>query len=220
LGKKGLLFFICMLIIVVACVYKYNQFMAVDKVSTEEDLSPASSIAISEEEANKISNMTPIRLYFLSKDIVKLRQEIRYIPDAQAKKGNEYLSSVIINELIKGPIASSKLRTLLPKTTTINSVKVNGSEVVVDISKSFFYPPSVSTQSPQATGSNTANTANSEVTSIMMYSIIDSLTECEGISDVTFKVDGNADAQELKDLNIQGVQKRRDDIIDRSVNSK
>lgn len=216
MGKKGLLFFICMLIIVVACIYKYNQFMAVDKVSIGEDLSPASSIAISEEEANKISNMTPIRLYFLSKDIVKLRQEIRYIPDAQAKKGNEYLSSVIINELIKGPTASSKLRILLPKTTTINSVKVNGSEVVVDISKSFFHPISVSTQSPQATGSNTAN---SEVTSIMMYSIIDSLTECEGISDVTFKVDGNADAQELKDLNIQGVQKRKDDIIDRSVNS-
>ncbi|HZK70436.1 MAG TPA: hypothetical protein VFD03_02815, partial [Clostridia bacterium] len=79
--------------------------------------------------------------------------------------------------------------------------------------------PSVSTQSPQATGSNTANTANSEVTSIMMYSIIDSLTECEGISDVTFKIDGNADAQELKDLNIQGAQKRKDDIIDKSVNS-
>ena len=190
--------------------------MAVDKVSIEEDLSPASSIAISEEEANKISNMTPIRLYFLSKDIVKLRQEIRYIPDAQAKKGNEYLSSVIINELIKGPTASSKLRILLPKTTTINSVKVNGSEVVVDISKSFFHPTSVSTQTPQTTGSNSANL---EVTSIMMYSIIDSLTECEGISDVTFKIDGNADAQELKDLNIQGAQKRKDDIIDKSVNS-
>lgn len=209
--KKGLLFFVCILIIITACVLKYNQFMNTDKENSGNELTPASSIAISEDEAKKISNMTPIRLYFLNKDGSKLRQEIRYIPDAQAEKGNEYLSTVIINELIKGPAASSGLGALLPASFKINSVIVQESEAIVDLGKSSFQI-AMNTQSPQETGNNAINSSQ-----MMIYSIIDSLTECESITDVSFKVDGNADAQELKDLNIQGAQKKNDVVIDKSV---
>jgi germination protein M len=63
-----------------------------------DELRPASSVVMGEEQAKKLENKFPIHLYFANADNTKLRLEIRYIDIADTEKGVAHMASVIVNE--------------------------------------------------------------------------------------------------------------------------
>ena len=106
--------------------------------SPDEELRPVSSIVIGEAEAGKLSDKTPIRLYFANKDNTKLKLEIRYVDSPDAKKSLSNLASIVVNELIKGPTDNvAFLRTVPSETKLLSPVSISGKVATVDMSKEF-----------------------------------------------------------------------------------
>lgn len=145
---------------------------------TENDeLRPVSSIVMNEEEANKLSDKMPIRLYFANEDNTKLKLQIRYIPMAEGKKSVNNLASVIVNELINGPDTNSGLNPTIPKEAKqVARIKVDtaNATATVDFNKAFVDKQAGDKAAEQMT----------------IYSIVNSLTELKEIQKVKFTING------------------------------
>ncbi|AUG58752.1 GerMN domain-containing protein [Acetivibrio saccincola] len=140
----------------------------------DEDLSPASSISLSEEEARQISDKVPINLYFANEDYTKLKLEIRYITISEAKKSVNHLAEIIVNELIKGPKVK-ELRSAIPPETKLNSkIEIDGDVAIVDFNSEF-------------RDKHPEDKAKEKMT---IYSIVNSLTELKEIDKVQFLIEG------------------------------
>jgi len=151
------------------------QKLGLQDVSVEEELRPVSSILIGEAEASKLSDKTPIRLYFANEDNTKLKLEIRYIDDPDAKKSLSNLASIVINELIKGPSDDTAFRRTVPAEAKLHSpVSINGKVATVDMTKEFC----------------TKHPGGKDAEKMTIYSIVNSLTELEGIEKVKFLIEG------------------------------
>lgn len=141
-----------------------------------DELRPASSIVMGEELARKLENKHPIRLYFANEDGSKLRVEIRYIDKSETEKGINYLASIIVNELINGPVTKEGLLPTIPEGTKLNSISVKDGVATVDLSKEFV---------ENHMGGRTAE-------QLTLYSIVNSLTELNEIQKVKFVIDGKS----------------------------
>ncbi|WP_010245411.1 GerMN domain-containing protein [Acetivibrio cellulolyticus] len=154
---------------------------ALQKLGFNDEVSPVSSIALSEAEAQQIANKVPIYLYFANEEGTKLKLEVRYIPVSEAKKTVNEIASLIVKELISGP-KSSGLKATIPAETKLRStVKIDGEVATVDLSKEF---------KEKHPGGKAAE-------QLTIYSIVNSLTELKEISKVKFKIDGKT-AKEFK----------------------
>ena len=80
----------------------------------EDELRPVSSIIIGEAEASRLTDKTPLRLYFANEDNTKLKLEIRYIDSTDIKTSTSDMATAIINELIKDLRMRRSLRELSP----------------------------------------------------------------------------------------------------------
>jgi germination protein M len=140
----------------------------------EEDLSPASSIVINEEEAAVLNEKVPVVLYFSDEQQTNLVKEIRYIDIAEAKKGANALSSEIVKEIINGPKAKG-LKGLMPEGVKLRSpVKIDGRVATVDLTKEFV---------DNHPGGKTLE-------ELTVYSIVNSLTEMKEIERVKIIING------------------------------
>ncbi len=140
----------------------------------EGEMTPTSSISISEEEAAELADKVPIHLYFADENNEKLKLEIRYIPISEAAKSVSHLASIVVEELINGP-SNEGLRNAIPTGTRLLSpVAVNEGVATVNLSKEFV--------------DNHPGGKAAEQMSI--YSIVNSLTELKDISAVTFTIEG------------------------------
>ncbi|MFZ5988685.1 MAG: GerMN domain-containing protein [Bacillota bacterium] len=137
---------------------------------------PVSSIALSEADAQKLSDKTPIHLYFANEDNTKLRLEIRYIPMSEANKSVNHLAEIIVNELIKGPKVAGLKPTVPAEAKLKSKVKIDGDVATVDFSKEF---------RDKHPGGRAEET-------MTIYSIVNSLTEIKEINNVKFLIDGKA----------------------------
>lgn len=147
--------------------------------SDNDELRPASSIVMNEEDAKKLSDKAQIRLYFANEDSTKLKMEIRYIPKSEAAKSVNNLATVIVNELINGPATNSTLNRTIPKGTKQGArVKINAASATatVDFSKEFIDKHTVGKTAEQLT----------------IYSIVNSLTELKEIQKVKFTINGSS----------------------------
>lgn len=142
-----------------------------------DELSPVSSIVMTEDQASQLNDKVPVRLYFADKENHKLRIEIRYIPMGEARKSVNNLAAIIIDELIKGPVKKSLLNPTIPSGTKRNgTVKIEAGVATVDLSKEFVEN----------------HTGDKSLEQITIFSIVNSLTELKEIQKVKFTIDGQS----------------------------
>jgi germination protein M len=143
--------------------------------ANSDELTPTSSVTMGDTEASGLKDKTPVQLYFINEQGNKLSPEIRYIDNAEVNKGNEYLATVIVKELIKGPVKGSQLQPSIPAETTVHSdVTIKDGVATVDLSKEFINKHPGGKKQEQLT----------------LYSIVNSLTEIKEIKSVQFKIEG------------------------------
>ena len=142
-----------------------------------DELRPVSSIVIGEEEASRLTDKTPIRIYFANEDNTKLKMEVRYIDTADAKKSTSHLASVIVDELIKGPSDETAFKRTIPAEAKLRTpVSINGKVATVDMSKEF----------------KTKHPGGKDAEKMTIYSIVNSLTELKEIEKVKFTIAGKS----------------------------
>ncbi len=170
--------------------------------SSDEELRPVSSIIIGEAEASKLTDKTPIRLYFANKDNTKLKLEIRYVDDPDAKKNLSNLASTVINELIKGPTDNATFLRTVPAEAKLRSpVSISGKVATVDMSKEF----------------KTKHPGGKDAEKMTIYSIVNSLTELEGIEKVKFTIDGKAQKEYMGNFKFDAVFPRSVQLISKDA---
>ncbi len=170
--------------------------------SAEEDLLPVSSIVIGEDEASKLTDKTPIRLYFANADNTKLKLEIRYIDTAEAKKSTSNLASIIIKELIKGPTDETAFKRTIPAEAKLRTpVSISEKVATVDMSKEF----------------KTKHPGGKDAERMTIYSIVNSLTELEGIQKVKFTIAGKAQKEYLGNFKFDALFPRSTPLISKEA---
>ena len=127
-----------------------------------------SALDINLETEEYISEMRRVRLYFGAGDD-KLVREDRTVKMTDQQPIEQY----IINELIKGPKADGTAP-LLSKNTVLISVNVEGNNCFLNFKSGFL----------------TDNDGSPEHERLVIYSIVNSLTELESIARVQFLMDG------------------------------
>ncbi len=144
--------------------------------SDSDEIYPASSISMGEDEAKKLSDKVPIRLYFANEDSTKLKLEVRYIPVSEAKKSVNNLAGIVVKELINGP-EGSDLKPTIPKGTKLrSSVGIKAGVATVDLSKDFV---------DKHPGGKAAE-------QLTIYSVVNSLTQIKDILKVKFLINGES----------------------------
>lgn len=170
--------------------------------SSDEELRPVSSIIIGEAEASKLTDKSPVRLYFANEDNTKLKLEIRYVDNPEAKKNLSSHASIVINELIKGPSDEKAFRRTVPEEAKLNSpVSISGKVATVDMSKEF----------------KTKHPGGKDAEKMTIYSIVNSLTELEGIEKVKFTIDGKAQKEFMGNFKFDAIFPRSIHLISREV---
>lgn len=165
--------------VIITCIFIISMFAgcsALKKIGDNDEISPVSSIALSESEAEQIANKSPISLYFANEGGTKLKLEVRYIPTSELKKPTNEIASLIVKELINGPSKGSGLKPTIPAETKLRTVKIKDDLATVDFSKEF---------KEKHPGGKAAE-------QMTIYSIVNSLTELKEVSQVKFKIEGKA----------------------------
>ncbi len=139
-----------------------------------DELTPASSVSLGENQAGELKDKTPYKLYFVNEQ-GKLSPETRYINNTDVEKGTEYLATVLVKELISGPAKGSLFQAAIPKETKVHSdVKIKDGVATVDLSKEFIEKHQGGKKNEQLT----------------LYSIVNTLTELKDVKSVQFRIDG------------------------------
>lgn len=166
-----------------------------------DELSPASSIVMNEDEAKKLTDKVPIRLYFAGDDN-KLKLEVRYILMAEAKKSTSNLASTIVKELVNGPSPESKLKATIPAGTTLRGpVKIDAGVATVDLSKEFI----------------DKHPGGKDAEQLTIYSIVNSLTEVKDIQKVKFLINGKVSKEYKGNFKFDAPFPRSPSLISKSA---
>ena len=173
--------------------------------SSGDELRPVSSIVIGEDEASKLTDKTPIKLYFANSDNSKLKLEIRYIETAEAKRSTSNLASIIIKELIKGPSDETAFKRTIPAEAKLRTpVSISDKVAVVDMSKEF----------------KTKHPGGKDAEKMTIYSIVNSLTEIDGIQKVKFTIAGKAQKEYLGNFKFDSLFPRSAQLISKETASE
>jgi spore germination protein GerM len=141
-----------------------------------------------EDEQNVSEGELAIKVYYADSQGEYLVGESRTVSSE-----NKYADALY--ELMKLPVDSS-LNRLIPDTTKINSVEVEEGIASVDLSENFVEDRIVS----------------DTVDILLVYSIVNTLTEFPGVNSVTFYIDG-VKLDILGELDIKGPNYRKSDLI-------
>ncbi len=166
--------------------------------SQDDELRPVSSIVIGETEASKLTDKTPLRLYFANADNTKLKLEIRYVDTVEVKKSDSTLATAVINELIKGPSDNTAFKSTIPaETKLLSPVKIENKVATVNLSKEF----------------KTKHPGGKEAERMTIYSIVNSLTELEGIEKVKFTIDSKTQKEYMGNFKFDALFPRSAQLI-------
>lgn len=138
------------------------------------------------------SEMREITLYFPPKSEYTLKKEVRTI----RVNDQQPLAQYIINELIKGPQAEG-LGEALSKDTVLLSVETSNNICFVNFRANFL----------------DKNSGSAEKEKMIVFSIVDSLTELDAIDRVQFLMDGKR-VQNFGNINIFGMFGRDESMIE------
>jgi len=164
----------------------------------EDELRPVSSIIIGEAEASKLTDKTPLRLYFANEDNTKLKLEIRYVDSTDLKDDVSNLATAIVNELIKGPSDEKLFRRTVPAEAKLRSpVSIKNKVATVDFSKEF----------------KTKHPGGKDAEKMTIYSIVNSLTELEEIEKVKFLIEGKEQREFMGNFKFDALFPRSPQLI-------
>lgn len=166
--------------------------------SSDDELRPVSSIIIGEAEASKLTDKTPLRLYFANEDNTKLKLEIRYVESTDAKKSTANMATMVVNELIKGPSDDTAFKRTVPAEAKLRQpVSINDNVATVDFSKEF----------------KSKHGGGKDAEKMTIYSIVNSLTEIEGIKKVKFLIDGKSQKEYMGNFKFDALFPRSTQLI-------
>ncbi|HOQ08304.1 MAG TPA: GerMN domain-containing protein [Clostridiales bacterium] len=164
----------------------------------EDELRPVSSIIIGEAEASKLTDKTPLRLYFANEDNTKLKLEIRYVDSTDLNDDVSNLATAIVNELIKGPSDEKLFRRTVPAEAKLRSpVSIKNKVATVDFSKEF----------------KTKHPGGKDAEKMTIYSIVNSLTELEEIEKVKFLIEGKEQREFMGNFKFDALFPRSPQLI-------
>lgn len=123
--------------------------------------------------ANNTPPMVGIKIYFIDAEMFRLLPVQIFIADSTPQKKAER----VIDELILGRDDNPKIKRTIPKLKNCMSVKVNGSTAYVNLTKEM----------------KEAHPDGRDGELLTIYSIVNSLTEIEGISTVRFTVENRTE---------------------------
>jgi hypothetical protein len=159
---------------------------------------PVSSIYIDETYAQKLNDMVPLHLYFLSEESNNLKMEVRYIPLADAKKSLQNLSGMVVKELIAGPNKDSGLKPSIPAgTKLLNEPTFKEGNVTINLSKEFVE----------------GLTKEKNLEKLAVFSLVNSLTEIKEIERVKFLIEGNVKKDYKGTLKMDALYPRNPTLI-------
>ncbi|MCD8048246.1 MAG: GerMN domain-containing protein [Clostridia bacterium] len=127
-----------------------------------------------ESDPNKSAETTAIKLYFANSDATALKCEERRV-ETQSSISME---KTIMTELLKGP-SSSELMSLIPSETKLLSIETNNGVCFVNLSSDFV----------------TKFTGGTNTGLLIVYSIVNSLTELDGVESVQILIEGETGAE-------------------------
>lgn len=165
---------LCMFILLIFSGCAVLQKLGLQKA--DDELHPVSSIVMGEDEAKKLTDKAPIRLYFANEDNSKLLLEIKYIPVSDIKQSTNHLASIIVNGLISGPSKNTGFKSVMPEGTKLRSLVVKDGLATVDFSKEF----------------KSKHPGGKDAEKMTIFSIVNSLTELKDIQKVKFTIAGKA----------------------------
>lgn len=195
--KKIRFIAVMMILVLLLCSCSANK-----KAGTvEEDLTPASSLNIDEEEASVLNEKVPVILYFGDEQQTKLVKEIRYVDIKEAKKGASNLASAIIKELLAGP-KSKGLKAVVADGTELRSpVKIEGRIATVDFTKEFI----------------DKHPGGKELAELTIYSVVNSLTEMKEIERVKVIINGKSTKNFKDKVTLDSDFPRNDAVVNKEV---
>ena len=172
--NKKLLFYIgiavILILIIIALIFIFNPNTSDENISNEiTEYTPAQEL--SDEKIRK----TIISLYFKNIETNSLVAEAKCI-DAKELYKEPYSS--LINMLIAGP-ENQKLESAIPEGTKVNSCNLKGNILYIDLSKEFI--------------DNAPSGIEEE--SMIVYSIVNTLTELNEIFGIKFLINGEENLQ-------------------------
>ena len=168
-NKRFKMFFSIILIVIILAMTGFYIFkkLSLNPNSIGDEYVPQAEI--SDEQFRR----TIVKLYFKEINSNNLKYESRSI-DSKELLSNPYLA--LINLLLSGPSIEG-LEKIIPDGTTVNSAKIDGNKVTIDLSSSFI-----------------SSTSDVNIASNMVYSIVNTLTELTEVDSVKFVIDGNENA--------------------------
>ncbi|MGI6778855.1 MAG: GerMN domain-containing protein [Acetivibrionales bacterium] len=171
----------CVLLLLIAAALVVGMAACANKevTSKQQDEATAAGTTVNTDNENSkidIQEKEPIykaRLYFSDIDAINILLEEREVKVSESNLDNEKKAELIVKELLQGP-QSKEASASIPKGTKLNSVTQENETLIIDLSKEFI-----------------ENSIGGSAGERMAFApIVLSLTELEGINQVSFKIDG------------------------------
>ncbi len=196
--KKIISIAICIILIISISGCLRTRDKALEQIK-EDELRPVSSILLSEEDALRINEKLQVRLYFADQDGASLVKEIRYIDMNDAKQGTEQQATILVKELVKGPV-NTTLKATIPDGAALRSpVKVENRKAVVDMTKEFV----------------DNHPGGEDAEEMTIFSIVNTLTELKDIETVQFLINGKTQKEFKGSFLLNNEFPRNEALIDR-----
>jgi len=168
----------------------------VDVVNDE--FAPVSSLVMTEEEAALLNEKMAMTVYHSAKDNSCLVGETHLVGYGTEDKKLESLVSSIANEVIKGPQDGSVLKSTMPAgTLQVGKAIITGNIAIVDLNKVFL----------------DGLPATKKEAELVIYSMINSITEIKEIGAVKFTIEGKEVKDTTAGLNLTLAYKRNLSVI-------
>ncbi len=197
--KKTIIIAICVIMIITMNGCLGTRDKAIKQIE-EDELCPVSSIILSEEDAQRFNEKLQVHLYFSDQDGTRLVREIRYVDMNDAKQGTDQLASVLVKELVKGPV-NTTLKSTIPEGASLRSpVKLEGRTAMVDMTKEFV----------------DNHPGGKEAEEMTIFSIVNTLTELKDIENVKFQVNGKTQSEFKGGFKFDNAFPRNEALIDRN----
>lgn len=201
--RKGVLKLICLLVMSTVLLVGCDGFLSgSNALSGDEnsEIQPSSSLAI-EGQPSAIEGKVPVRLYFADADNHVIKKEIRYIDREEASKSVNNLCGVIVNEMLMGPDVALGISTPYFGSVIMNgdvAIDSTAATATIDLSEDFL-----------ACGSGDEKTEK-----LVIYSIVNSLTEIKEIQRVKINIDGKKNECMKSGLSLESAFERDESMLE------
>ncbi|HBQ64420.1 MAG TPA: hypothetical protein DD727_05780 [Clostridiales bacterium] len=167
---------------------------------------------MSEEEAMQLKGKVPVKIYLASQDGQMLKLVVRYVPENEMQGDTAQKASKVLAKLLEGPLSGENLLSAVPGGTQALSPAVFADGVLtVNLSGDFLNLEKASNTTAENTvitdntGKKLSTAASSTHVSVgydsaaglAIYSIVNSLTELQGVEKVGILIDGRTFAGEF-----------------------